>query len=109
MAIPTGIGIKEITNSKTINNRDKDLQRSRSLRLRRQIIKAFTAIKVKIKVFLARLLFNQDRAIQMIKEDAGVQFGFQTDRYPGNGFHLQDRPEAQNQMQSCNHFRTFRK
>ena len=84
---------------KTINNLDKALQRSKCLRLlRRQIIKAFTAIKAKlIKVRLAQFLFNQGRAIQMIKVkvDAGVKFGFRTDWHPGIGCHRNDRLEEQ--------------
>ena len=93
-----GIELKEIINSKIINNRGKDLQHSRCRRLRHlQIIKAFTAIKARIKVCLALFLFNPGRAIPMIKVvDAGARFGFQTDWHPGNGFLLQDRPEVQN-------------
>ena len=96
-----GIALKEIINSKTTNNHNKALQRSRCrcLRLlRRQIIKAFTVIKAKlIKVHLAPSLFNQGRAIQMIKVkvDAGVKFGFQTDWHPGIGCHRNNRPEEQ--------------
>ena len=93
---------------------DKDLQRISKfccLRLL-QIIKEFTAIKANlaIKVHQVQFLFNQGRAIPIltIKVDAGVQFGFQTDWYPGSGFQ-QDRPEDQNQIQTFNHFQKFRK